>query len=309
MASYPTIAAAVDIEVADKALCQALKVMCALTAGDKRHRDWVVASGAMPMLRRLALEHGRDVAQVMADARRAENAQKQERMEGASEADVEVDDALPLSVLRQVTRLLALLSADISGAGALAEGGWVPWLQRHAAATDCKISSCAARALLHVESAAAMFRGGAEVPLTPGEERWRGTLSRTAAGDHLLPPRAPMTVPTGECVPCDTSGGNVGSTSTSSANNGVDGVHLTQAVAHVSDLPPALDAAFARVKKGLDQFSMEVVGRRAAVPPSQRLVLHDGVHLFDPLAPHNEALARHGIDDSSPGELIDEGNL
>ena len=41
---------------------------------------------------------------------------------------------------------------------------------------------------------------------------------------------------------------------------------------------------------------------RPPVPPSQRLVLGDGVHLFDPLAPHHEVLAREGTASRSKGE-------
>lgn len=36
-------------------------------------------------------------------------------------------------------------------------------------------------------------------------------------------------------------------------------------------------------------------------PAWQRLVMRDGVHLFDPLAAHHRILAREGADSASPG--------
>lgn len=41
----------------------------------------------------------------------------------------------------------------------------MPWLQNIAVSTDCKVSSCAARALLHIESAGAQQRH--PVPVLP----------------------------------------------------------------------------------------------------------------------------------------------
>lgn len=41
---------------------------------------------------------------------------------------------------------------------------------------------------------------------------------------------------------------------------------------------------------------------RGANARSRRLVIKDGVHLFDPQAPHHSVLAREGIDSTSEGK-------
>ena len=58
LATYPRVAAAVDLEVADQVLTSALKVLCALASGDGARRAWLLRAGALPLLWRLAL--GRD---------------------------------------------------------------------------------------------------------------------------------------------------------------------------------------------------------------------------------------------------------
>jgi hypothetical protein len=51
-----------------------------------------------------------------------------------------------------------MLAAEPQGAAAVRAAGWVPWLQRLVLSGDLKLSSSAARALLHIESADAAAR-------------------------------------------------------------------------------------------------------------------------------------------------------
>lgn len=63
-----------------------------------------------------------------------------------------------------------------------------------------------------------------------------------------------------------------------------------------------LEQAQARLQAVRRRIDRQLDAVRPPVAPQQRLVLGDGVHLFDPLAPHHEVLAREGTASMSKGE-------
>lgn len=63
-----------------------------------------------------------------------------------------------------------------------------------------------------------------------------------------------------------------------------------------------LEQAQARLQAMRRRIDRQLDAVRPPVAPQQRLVLGDGVHLFDPLAPHHEVLAREGTASMSKGE-------
>lgn len=142
--AFPEVSAVVDVEIADHALCQALKVLCALALGDDRKRTWLLQAGILPLIRRLTIDHEADYSPP------------------ASKDFFNSD--LSMCVQRQASRLLAVLSADYDGAKAIEQAGWVPWLQHLAVSEDCKLSSNAARALLHIDSARSVDRANHGFP-------------------------------------------------------------------------------------------------------------------------------------------------
>jgi hypothetical protein len=195
--AYGRAAAAVDAEVAAEAACRALKALAALAAGEPARRRWLARAGALPLLRRLAA----------GETGAAGEDGGEEAVEPAGGAGGAVApgaaaalSAAPLGVRRQVARMLAMLSGDADGAAAVAAGGWERWLRRAARSADLKAASSAARALLHLQSAAAV-RGEASEPgpLAAALRRLDGAPPRPAPADrlvlmdgvHLLDPGAP----------------------------------------------------------------------------------------------------------------------
>ena len=162
----------------------ATQVTCALVAADDAKQLWLRSAGILPLLHRLTI--GR--APVPAEA-------------GAGAAAV--DDALSLGVRRHAARLLAILSADAGAQTLFWSGGWQRWLEAAASEEDCKLSSHARRALLHLESARAcappasqalgaagfgdMREAGAGAAAGPPPERRRLVLRD---GVHLFSPGA-----------------------------------------------------------------------------------------------------------------------
>ncbi len=112
---------------------------CALVAADDAKQRWLLSAGVLPLLRRLTAGRalaGAEAGDAAADALAAE-------------------DGRALGVRRAAARLLAILSADAAAQTLFWGCGWQRWLEAAAAAEDCKLSSHAARALLHLESARA----------------------------------------------------------------------------------------------------------------------------------------------------------
>lgn len=253
LAKLPAVAAAVDVEVADQAVCQGLKVLCALAVGDIHRRSWLIEAGILPLIHRLTLDHAADVSELnLSDY---------------------FEDALPLCVRRQTARLLALLSADQNGAVAIQEGGWIPWLQHLALTSDCKVSSSAARTLLHIESTRAVERTGglALVSMTSSDGNRRGRHSTNMSTTKpLLPHRQEEEQ--------DCSSDDDDKDDDSSLNK---------------SMVEAASAALANVRRDIER---RLDALRPPLSPDSRLVLLDGIHLFDPLSPHHETLAREGID-------------
>ncbi|EFN53770.1 hypothetical protein CHLNCDRAFT_136410 [Chlorella variabilis] len=286
VAVYPQVAAAIDWDRADSAVCQALKVLCALASGGGRRRAWLLDSGILPLLHRLTLERPRDVAEL------------------ASGAGEYVEAGTPLCIQRQAVRLLAMLASEVAGAGEVQEAGWIPWLQDLAVSTDLKLSSCASRALLHIESAAATQRPGLDLAQLAA----RGRLPHLhAAPAPLLPTEHQGAAAAAAAAAADAADMGV-------AADGADGPGGvgreeeargvgTEAAEAAAEMLGEARLALAQARRRLDR-QLDVV--RAAVPDKERLVLQDGVHLFDPLAPHHEVLAREGIGaDTSDAPLLD----
>jgi hypothetical protein len=176
-------------------------------------------------------------------------------------------------------RLLAMLAGDVAGAARVQREGWVPWLQRLAVSTDLKLSSCASRTLLHIESAAATQRPGL-ASLAAAAAAGRGS-----GAPLLLPP------PVGDA-------GGAAAAGDASGEAGQRTVSVEAAEAAAQMLGEAR-LALAQARRSLDR-RLDAV--RAAVPSQERLVLQDGVHLFDPLARHHEVLAREGVAADTSGE-------
>lgn len=135
-AAYGAAAETVNKEVADNALGQALKVLSALASGSSDNRKWLLVAGLPRLLQIIANDKGQHM---------------QHGTENATESPK--DAAIPVKLQRQISRLLALLSIEISGSESIVRNNFVPWLQFLAASEDCKVSSNAAKALLHVEAA------------------------------------------------------------------------------------------------------------------------------------------------------------
>ena len=293
--SYQAAATAVDLEVANNALCQALKVVCAFASGDHKRRLWLIRSGILSIVARVALHHENDVESVVAcleDSTHVEKIQPEESSDRTKATSLgsydilghqspsktpnhfnlaligqetfpinprfdtfEFERALPVAVERQVARLLALMSIDIFGANKIASNRkWIPWLQRKAKSMDCKISSSAARTLLHLESAAAFAKGNTSEELNGLEQ-----ISCT----HILPPqvykkkhRFPSSV--------------------------------ADAIVKINHAVDIVESAISSVVDS-KMDSRDSQSKHAEI--KQRLILADGVHLFDPLAPHHEKIA------------------
>jgi hypothetical protein len=285
-----------------------------------------------------------------------------------------VESGIPLCIQRQAVRMLAMLGSDVAGAAAVQRAGWIPWLQELAVSQDLKLSSCASRALLHIESAAATQRRGALASLAAPAAAAAAALPPPLLllrplQEPLLPSLADAAeaAAAAEEATADESDGAAagGGTSPGGASSSCSGSSVAAEAAEVLD-----DArqALAHVKRRLDR-QLDAV--RPPVPPAQRLVmqvgfwwagvehcvkhwvvsvyclpgipssaspddrlaalltcsaylsswylpayvpalpappaapaLQDGVHLFDPLAPHHEVLAREGISADSSGALF-----
>lgn len=325
IAAYSAVAAAVDVEVADRALTQALKALSAMALGDEARREWLVGAGILKLLRRLTMERGGDeieaiyTAAAQAAARlTADEGQLFDKKKGVKgggkkekdklittkgdsstksgtstgtavdgtasatmqaaaavaqwEAAYGVDTAIPLFPLRQAIRIVALLSVDLPGAAAVAsEPGWLPWLQRLTTSDDCKVASCAAKALLNVESAAALVGDG-------DSSAYSLDLSSIAA---LTAAAHAATLPEDE--------------------------HRRGQGTHNQLSLEAVLAAMHRLRRQLDPMILlnKIEGKNLSfLSPDQRLILHDGIHLFDPLAPHHEVLAKNGTATTSPDAPI-----
>lgn len=250
------------MELAEKALTQALKVLCALGSGDERRRSWMIHAGVLQALRRFLIDHSADTSAV--------------------HSNTDDSSSIPISLQRQASRVLALLSVERSGAAAVVTNGWVPWLQWAAGSSDCKVASCAARALLHVESAAATLRGDEE----------KGDANVAAAWKDLRDVVASSTTATTTAA----AAAAVLNSNDSRREHNELTTTAKERTGHMAiDLIRTLDLA-------IDSRGMHP----ASVPLADRLVLHDGVHLFDPLAPHHSALAHHGVADrSQDAPLVD----
>ncbi len=130
-AAYSSAAGAVNKEVADNAVGQALKVLSALASESSDNRKWLLIAGLPRLLQIIASDRG-------------------QRLDDDSTDEHAI---IPVKLQRQISRLLALISMDINGSESIVRNNFIPWLQRLAASDDCKVSSNAAKALLHIEAA------------------------------------------------------------------------------------------------------------------------------------------------------------
>lgn len=252
-ASYSAAAATVNHQVADDVMAQALKVLSALASGSSDNRRWLLLAG-LPRLLHLCIDQRR-------------------RDEGAMGTRLE----------RQVSRLLSLLSMEIDGSNSLLRNDFIPWLQVMASSEDCKVSSNAAKALLHIEAARESgllldpspdSRGndGVDAPRLTRETRNSGRTQRNL----LEPPRIRASMLRG---PDDKPNeAPVVMTESSEVNHHIGYELMTL------DLNKKR-AMFAKQKRA-DRLWRSL--------RETRLVLHDGIHLMCPLAEHHEALAQRG---------------
>lgn len=135
-AAYSAAAETVNKDVADTAMGQALKVLCALASGSSDNRKWLLDAGLPRLLQIIASDRGQS-------------------METGTDSNAQECQfpTIPVKLQRQISRLLALLSIEISGSESIVRNNFVPWLQFLAASEDCKVSSNAAKVLLHIEAA------------------------------------------------------------------------------------------------------------------------------------------------------------
>jgi hypothetical protein len=96
-----------------------------------------------------------------------------EHAAGSLEEQLQQDGAVPLDapllcVQRQVARLLALLALVPEAAQQLAFSRWHSWLEQAAATGDCRLSSSATRALVHLDTVLAVQQAE--------EQRWHFPL-------------------------------------------------------------------------------------------------------------------------------------
>ena len=250
-ASYSAAAATVNRQVADDVMAQALKVISALASGSSDNRRWLLLAG-LPQLLHLFIERRRD-----------------EREMGTK-------------LERQVSRLLSLLSMEIDGANSLVRNDFVPWLQAMASTEDCKVSSNAAKALLHVEAARESGLLLDAIPESGGNGRLRVTRwtreTRNGRQRNLLEPsriRASVLRNPDE-EPDDFPIAVVHESPELNHHIGYELMTL--------DLNTKRDM-FAKQKRA------DTLWRSLR---ETRLVLHDGIHLMCPLAEHHEALAQRG---------------
>ncbi len=297
MAAYSAVSAAVDVEVADRALAQALKVLSAMALGDEHRRRWLVGAGLLKVLRRVSIERGDDVeieaiysaaAQAAAAGESGSDnglieaaaavaqweEQQQQQASTSSDFTSKVSNKSRLGPLRQSIRMVALLSVDLPGAAAVAaEPGWLPDLQKLTSSDDCKVSSCAAKALLNVESAAAVSKFIKYTNETIDSKEIEAAISARLAAAREEQQR----------------------------NAAEEEEDLA------STIKSASTAAIHRIRRQIDPLLNSLSNNNSSSDAEsikskleQRLVLHDGIHLFDPLAPHHEILALEGTGTDSP---------
>ena len=240
-ASYSAAAATVNKEVADNAVAQALKVLSALASGDAESRSWLLLAGLPRLLQVLAQNKGTEVADDTADSYNSKN-------------------AIPVKLQRQISRILALLSIEVDGAESIVRHQFIPWLQHLAASDDCKVSSNAARALLHIEAAQ---RSGFVVTLTSQKNLLDASRMMSNEDSEVVSPEVH-----------DLGLGQQSGKRLMSLNLG-DKQEL-----------------FVKQKRR-EKLWMNL--------SADRLILHDGIHLFSPLAKHHEVLAQQGTHDTSSG--------
>ena len=201
---------------------------------------------------------------------------------------------MPLCIQRQTVRMLAMISCDMAGAVAVQQAGWVPWLQDVALSEDCKLGSSAARALLHIESAQAGRR----------KRRSRGgfaLLPLPQAPPELLPDRIDVGVEAAAASGAAAANGGRKMMEQGARAGGGCGGALVHAVPAQELLQDALHDAQAKLRGVKRKLERQLDAVRDPVPPEHRLVLQDGMHLFDPLAPHHSVLAREGTNSASSG--------
>lgn len=305
MAAYSAVSAAVDVEVADRALAQALKVLSAMALGDEKRRGWLVGAGLLKVLRRVAMERGNDVeieaiysaaAQAAGESNSNDSSkskstvdaaaaaavanweQQQQQASSSSRSSTSLHDVIystRLGPLRQAIRMVALVSVDLPGAAAVAcDPGWLQDLQELTGSDDCKVSSCAAKALLNIESAAAVHK-------------LIGDDNENAVSDD---------------IEADISARLASAREQQQRDQQQEEEDLA------STIKSASTAAIHKLRRQLNPIlnslgnSGDSVDAEKSIKSKQelRLVLHDGIHLFDPLAPHHEVLALEGTATDSP---------
>ena len=89
--------------------------------------------------------------------------------------------------------------------------------------------------------------------------------------------------------------------------HGVSIQMLTDVLSHrikstVADLQSEVEEALEQVQSALSSTDAVTDRQSSHQQAGPRLVMRDGVHLFDPLATHHRVLAQHGVATTAPGQ-------
>jgi pimeloyl-ACP methyl ester carboxylesterase len=251
-ASYSAAAATVNRQVADDVMAQALKVISALASGSSDNRRWLLLAG-LPRLLQLFIQSRTD------------------------------EPAMGTKLERQVSRLLSLLSMEIDGASSLVRNDFIPWLQAMASSEDCKVSSNAAKALLHVEAAR---ESGLllDISSDSGGRNERNVLQSTREIGNGRQTHRNLLEPS-----------RVRASMLRNPDDKPDDVPIAMQESSEVNHHFGYELMTLDLNKKRDMFAKQ---KRADTLwrslRETRLVLHDGIHLMCPLAEHHEALAQRG---------------
>ncbi|KAL3161302.1 hypothetical protein ABBQ38_009658 [Trebouxia sp. C0009 RCD-2024] len=226
-------------QIADSVLIKALKTLCALVSHDDAKQRWLQSTGILGLLQRLTVQDNLVSGAVPLPAH---------------PVLPNFGENTPLRLWRESARIIAMISADAASQTMIRHTAWVPWLQAAATIDDCKLSSHAARALLHLESA-----------------RCFPSINTYQFEHNLYEPQM-----------------------------------LHRIKSTVAELQSEVEEAVDKVQSALGNSEAVLERQASHHQAGPRLVMRDGVHLFDPTNPHHKVLAQHGAASTAPGSpLVD----
>ncbi|DBB05437.1 TPA: hypothetical protein ACH3X1_012401 [Trebouxia sp. C0004] len=226
-------------QIADSLLVKAMKTLCALVSQDDAKQQWLQSTAILALLQRLTMQ----------DPLTPDAAPMAPHPILAS-----LGEKTPLGIWRQSVRIIAMISADSSSQSMIRHTAWIPWLQAAANIEDCKLSSHAGRALLHLESARCF------------------PSKNTYQFEHNL----------------------------------YEPEMLQRIKSTVADLQNEVEEAVDQIQNALGNTEAVIERQASHQQAGPRLVMRDGVHLFDPTAPHHKVLAQRGVATTAAGApLVD----